>query len=90
MCGSFDTTRPIELRSLSECKDFRNEYGPNGAPLAYQRLHRSTIPLLHFACEHAFVVVCAVMCVSMYGTALSGVIFKIVICILYNHSRRFY
>jgi len=54
-----------------------------GVPLVHQRLHRSTIPFLHFACEHVPVD----MCVSVYGAALLGVIFKIVICILYYHSR---
>jgi hypothetical protein len=51
------------------------------------KLHRSTIPFLHFACAHVPVVVRADMCVSMYGTAFFGVIFKTVICIVYYHSR---
>jgi len=58
----------------------------NEAPLVHQRLHRSTIPFLHFACEHEPEVVCADMCVSVCGKTLLGVIFKTVICILYYHS----
>jgi hypothetical protein len=66
----------MDLRSLRECSDFRNLHGLNAARSTWQRLQRSTIPFLHFVCEHVFVVVRAGMCVAALIGSIIRVDFK--------------